>query len=210
MTFRVDFGNVTSRKSRLGHLKVAPMWIGIIVLCTFGAAALVSAFFAIRCAFHGQWHMTIGLSVPAVVIGGALCVIVGPTIWLELAGNPELDDLPGEARMLTGSELADLYSGNTVEGRYYEDGAWQLFTESYEPTGELAGAGGPPDDPTRHSWRGEWKVEGDEICFNYDAEFSCGAVYRLGEDYVAVNHRDEIDNRFQLAAPEPEEAADAS
>lgn len=210
MALRVGFPALTSRKAAGECLKLVCMWIGIIVLCTFGAAALVSAFFAIRCAFTGQWHMTIGLSVPAVIIGGALCVIVGPTIWMELAGNPDLDDLPNEARMLTGDELAELYTGNTVEGRYYEDGVWQVFTESYEPSGELAGAGGPADDPTRHSWSGEWKVEGDQVCFNYDSEYSCEAVYRVGDDYVGTNHRDEINTSFQVAAPAAQEPADAS
>ena len=186
------------------------MWIGILVLCTFGAAALVSAFFAIRCAFHGQWHMTLGLSLPALAIGGALGIMVGPTIWIEITGNPDLTDLPDEARMLTGDELAALYSGSTHEGRYYEDGAWQVYAESYTPAGDLTGAGGPPEDPERDKWRGAWKVEGDEVCFDYAAGFECGAIYRVGDAYVAVNHRDEINTTFHVVPAPQEETSGAS
>lgn len=189
------------------------MWIGILVLCTFGAAALVSAIFAIRSAIHGQWHMTIGLSVPAIGIGGALAIIVGPTVWMEIAGNPDLESLPGEARSLSGEEITALYAGMVHEGRYYNEDTWEAFAESYASDGDLSGVGGPFDEPQTSTWSGAWKVEGDEICFDYGDEFACGPVFRLGEGYAAVNHRDEITSTFvpvgPIPTPEPEAQAEA-
>lgn len=205
----VGFANVTSRKPLPAHAILVAMWIGIIVLCTFGAAALVSAAFAIRCAFTGQWHMTFGLSIPAIFIGGALAVLVGPTLWLEIAGNPDLQELPDEARMLSDSELTDLYADATHEGRYYEDGKWQVFSETYDATGGVIGAGGPPDDPERHKWRGAWKVEDGKVCFDYDQGFECEPIYRVGDGYVGINHRDEINESFQVVAPGATEQAEA-
>ena len=187
------------------------MWIGILVLCTFGAAALVSAFFAIRAAIHGQWHMTIGLLVPAIGIGGALAIIVGPTVWMELAGNPDLESLPDEARSLTGQEIAELYTGMVHEGRTYKEDTWEAFAKTYAADGTLTGSGGPLDNPDASSWRGTWKVEGDEVCFDYGEDFACGKVFLIDDGYATRNHRDEIDGIFEAVGPAPAaEAADAS
>lgn len=182
---------------------MAPMWIGILVLCTFAAAALVSAIFAIRNAIHGHWHMTIGLSVPAIGLGGALVILVGPTLWMELAGNPDLESLPNEARSLTGQEITELYSGMIHEGRTYDLDTWEAYAETYAADGSLEGTGGPLDDPQRSTWRGEWKVEGDQICFDYGDEFACEDVFGLDDGYVTINHRDEIDNTFEVIGPIP-------
>lgn len=184
------------------------MWIGILVLCTFAAAALVSAFFAIRNAIHGHWHMTIGLAFPAIGLGGALAIIVGPTLWMELAGNPDLDSLPSEARSLSGQEIAELYSGMVHEGRTYNVDTWETYTETYAVDGTLAGTGGPLDNPQRRTWRGSWKVEGDQICFNYGQDFACEDVFVLDGSYVTIDRRNEIDNIVETVSPAPEPEAD--
>lgn len=182
------------------------MWLGIIVLCTFGAAALISAFFAIRSAIHGQWHMTIGLSLPAIGLGGALLYLVGPAIWLEVAGNPDLNDLPASAEQVERTELEELYAGRIHGGTYYDEGRWLQFEETYDASGNLRGQGGPESDPWLYTWRGRWEIQGDMVCFDYDdTGFDCSAIFRVEDGYVATNHRDEVTSRFVVMAPESAE-----
>ena len=60
------------------------------------------------------------------------------------------------------------------------------------------------------TWRGAWKVEGDEICFDYGDDFVCEEVFLIDDGYATRNHRDEIDGIFEAVGPAPAaEAADA-
>src|SRR5690606_16592221 len=122
--------------------------------------------------------MTIGLSLPAIGLGGALLYLVGPAIWLEVAGNPDLDSVPASAERVEQAELETLYAGRVHDGTYYDEGRWLLFEETYDASGNLIGEAGPESDPELYSWRGRWEIQGDTVCFDYDdIGFECAAVY---------------------------------
>ena len=173
------------------------MWIGIVVLCTFALAALASLVLSVRGALRREWHLAITFLVPAVGIGGPIAMLAGPAMWIWLFGNPDLRTLPESATQITASDLGSLIPGRTVVGMYYEKGKWQHFQEEYMADGNLRGSGGPDDNPTQFSWSGSWKLDGDQMCWKYDQDFSCSAVYRDGDRYDAVNDSNEINNWFK-------------
>ena len=61
-----------------------------------------------------------------------------------------------EERALSGAEVAQIISGNTVQGNMAAGGPYREF---YLPDGTLRGS----------NYDGRWSVVGDTLCFTYDA-----------------------------------------
>ncbi len=59
--------------------------------------------------------------------------------------------------MLSGSEIEEVVSGNTVSGSMMDGTA---YTEFYADDGTIKGDG----------YTGEWSIDGDAMCFSYDGE----------------------------------------
>lgn len=71
--------------------------------------------------------------------------------------------------MLSGSEIEEVVSGNTVAGAMLESGE---YAEFYDADGTIRGDG----------YTGEWMIDGDTMCFSYDGETSdCWNVTFDGE-----------------------------
>ena len=184
------------------------MWMGIVVLCAFGFAALACLVLAVRGALEGKWHVAVALLLPGLVLGGSIATMVGPTVSLALFGNPDLEDVPVAARQVPGGELRGLFAGTTHSGTYYDDGAWLVYEESYSADGDISGRGGPAEDPDSISWSGTWSVAEDEVCFDYgDEGTDCGRIFRLGDRYLEVNGHDEVEVRFEVRDTPPEDGA---
>ena len=187
------------------------MWMGIVVLCTFGLAALALLYLAVQGARRRQWHIAASMLVPAVVLGGTIVMMVAPVIRIELFGHPDLEALPEHARRVAAAELDGLYRGNTHAGTAYDedDGAWLVFERSHRDDGGLLGSSGPEDDPTDNTLRGSWSVEGDRVCLRYGNDTRCLGVFLLDGEYVEVNRRDEIETYFRVATPPGEDRGGA-
>jgi hypothetical protein len=82
------------------------MFVGVIVLCTFGAAALACAVLAVRGAMQRNWAIFGALLLPAVGIGGTIIMMVGPVIKVWLFGDPHLEVLRVSSRMAQPSPVA--------------------------------------------------------------------------------------------------------
>ena len=76
------------------------MWIGILVLITFGICAIACLVLSIRGAMQGKWHVFGALLLPAFGIGGTIVMLVARPISLELFGDPNLEILPESAEAI--------------------------------------------------------------------------------------------------------------
>ncbi len=81
-----------------------------------------------------------------------------------------LSSVPAVAGPLRDSEIADLFDGTVVVGRYEPaDGPWLAFREVFDAGGTVAGTAGPPDDPERYAWSGTWTVARSRPCIHIAA-----------------------------------------
>ncbi len=195
-------GPGTARR-RLGSKRnagvgVAAMWIGILVLVTFGGASLACLFIALRAGREGKWHVFVALLLPAAVIGGAIVMLVWKPILLELFGDDNLEDLPATARHIQGDALTAAHSDTTRFGwRYNEETeTFHWYDEAYSADGGFKG-----QDDTGFTWSGGWDIVEGRMCLTLGQDRNCVDVYREGDDYYDVNHRDEIVNRFIMTGP---------
>lgn len=182
------------------------MWMGIVVLVTFAFAACALLVLAIRGAIARQWHIAISLMVPGVVLGGTIVMMVGPTIMLSLFGNPDLEEVPESAQLVSGSQLSEMLPGHVMVGTYYHEGDWYVLHQSFSDTG-FSGFGGPEDAPDTYSWSGSWEIVDNELCLDQGANSlpECFMVYKVGDDYVTANGRSEIEARYQITVPPAED-----
>ena len=97
------------------------------------------------------------------------------------------DFVPDPARMeaVTGEEMRELYTGRKVRGVYFDTFlSEQRYTEAYTS-----------DTKTRYvegdiATDGDWKVEGDTICFQYaelDSPEFCFREFRYGDCFVVYD-----------------------
>jgi len=71
--------------------------------------------------------------------------------------------------MLTGDQIRELVSGNTIAGAMLESGA---YAEFYQEDGTIRGDG----------YTGMWSIDGDTMCFQYGEDpASCWNVSQDGE-----------------------------
>lgn len=178
----------------------AAMWIGIFVLVTFAGAALACLYIAFRAAQEGKWHVFGALLMPALVIGGTIVMLVWKPVLLELFGDANLEELPPTAERLRGDALIAAHSDTTRFGLRYDDETetFHWYDETHSADGGFRGR-----DDTGFTWSGGWDVaEEDRMCLTLGQDETCVDVYRDGDDYYDVNHRDEIVNRFVMMGPE--------
>ncbi len=77
--------------------------------------------------------------------------------------------LPAFADTLaTGAEITAAIAGNTVQGSMVDSGG---YTEFYMADGTIKGK----------DYAGKWTIEGDTMCFAYDAPATCFSVRLSGE-----------------------------
>ena len=87
------------------------------------------------------------------------CAVIPPAV--SAPANPAKEAyLERGYRQLTGAEIRDLITGNTVEGRYNYDAG--TFVEFYAPDGRVTTLISDKD-----IYRGRWSIDGDRLCFIY-------------------------------------------
>ena len=173
------------------------MWIGIVVLATFGGASLACLYLSWGAARQGKWHVFGALLLPALAIGGTIAMLIWRPVWLELFGDSKLEHVPASAQLLAGDELTAAYSATARFGlRYLErEGIFRWYDETHSQKGGFKGR-----DDADSTWSGGWdEVEG-RICYTLGQDTDCFDVYRDGERYYEANHRGEIVNRYRLMA----------
>ncbi len=175
------------------------MFIGVIVLCTFGAAALACAVLAIRGAMRRNWAVFGALMIPAIGIGGTIVMMVGPVVVIELFGDPNLEDLPENARKMDAEAIREVYADQEQFGLRYDDGT-ETFSWYDQSVDEGGGFKGVTQDNS--TFAGGWEVTEGQLCYNISNNLTCFEIYDLGDEYAEVNHRDEIVSRFRML-PEP-------
>ena len=72
--------------------------------------------------------------------------------------------------LATGAQIMAAIGGNTVQGSMVASGA---YTEFYQADGVIKGA----------DYAGKWRIQGDQMCFDYGAGEDCLSV-RLAGDAV--------------------------
>lgn len=174
------------------------MWIGIVVLATFGGASVACLYLSLRAARQGKWHVFAALLLPALVIGGTIVMLIWRPVWLELFGDSNLEPLPASAVLLTGDDLIAVYSATARFGlRYMEkEGSFRWYDETHSEKGGFKG-----QDDMGATWSGGWEEVEERICYTLGQDTVCYDVYRDGERYYEANHRDEIVNRYRLMPP---------
>ncbi len=173
------------------------MWIGIVVLITFSLCTIACLVLSIRGAMLRQWHVAGALLIPAVGIGGTIIMLVGRPLSLELFGDANLEIVPESAQQMVGEELAEFHTGSARFGLTYDEDT-QIFSwydEVYADDGGVSGR-----NQSAVTWSGGWEVIEDQLCRSIGQNDICFSVYRDGDEYYEVNHRDEIVNRFIAVA----------
>ena len=171
------------------------MFVGVIVLCTFGAAALACAVLAVRGAYQRNWAIFGALLIPAVGIGGTIIMMVGPVVKVWLFGDPYLEVVSASAQKMDASGISELYSNQEQFGIAYneDDHTFFWFDQSVSDGGGFKGV-----EEDGSTFAGGWEVLEDQICYNVSNKLTCYDVYNLGDEYGEVNHREEVVNRFRL------------
>ncbi len=169
------------------------MWIGILVLITFGICAIACLVLSVIGAMQGKWHIFGALLIPALGIGGTIIMLVARPISLELFGDSNLEDLPERAVAVTGDSLSAHHNGTSRFGYAY-DGDTQFFhwyDEAYADDGGFSGR-----NDTGQTWSGGWDIVEDRICLTRGQDVDCFGVWQDGDLWYQTNHRNEIVNRY--------------
>ena len=171
------------------------MFVGVIVLCTFGAAALACAVLAVRGAMQRNWAIFGALLIPAVGIGGTIIMMVGPVVKVWLFGAPYLEVVSESAEKLEATGISAIYSNQEQFGLGYneDDHTFFWFDQSVSDGGGFKGV-----EQDGSTFAGGWEILENQVCYNVSNKLYCYDVYNLGDEYAEVNHRMEIVNRFHL------------
>jgi len=171
------------------------MWIGILVLITFGACAVACLVISIRGAMAKQWHVFIALLIPAVVIGGTIINMVYKPLTYEMFGNPHLQEIPASASKLSNDAIIADFGDSAFFGEaFLEDPEiFVLYDDNYTSEGGFKGQNA---DGT--TWSGGWEAVDDQLCTTLGQDTTCYDVYRDGDWFYDANHRDEVVNRYRI------------
>ncbi len=171
------------------------MWIGILVLITFGLCAIACLVLSIRGAMQGKWHVFGALLVPALGIGGTIFMLVARPITLELVGDSNLEILPERASAVVGDDLIAAHNATVRFGLAY-DGESQLFhwyDETFHEDGGFSGR-----NATGRTWSGGWDIVENRLCLSQGQNSICYSVHQDGDLWYQTNHRNEIVNRYMI------------
>ena len=195
------FGNDTAR--------TAPRWsfqerqVGVAVILFIGAAILGLVVATVKVALRRQWAMAVTVGVPAIGLAYLYLMLAGTPLWIVVFGDPRLDDLPDNAVMVTAQELEALFSDQTHSGKYFERRTWYVYRESNSPDGQIKGSGGPTGNPEAWNRSGRWKIEGGEICRDYNEGYNCQPIYRVGAVYKQTDDHDKVSSEFTVDTDSP-------
>ena len=171
------------------------MWIGILVLITFGICAIACVVLSIRGAMQGKWHVFGALLVPAFGIGGTIIMLVARPVTLELVGDSNLEDLPERVSAVVGDDLMAAHIDTVRFGLAYDDQT-QLFhwyDESFHEDGGFSG-----HNAIGRTWSGGWDIVENRLCLSQGQNSYCYGVHQDGDIWYQTNHRNEIVNRYML------------
>src|SRR5687768_9509695 len=98
----------------------------------------------------------------------AFILAAGLAVSLSACAGPseEQKASAAAAKKLTGPEITQLVSGNTLTGRS-KTGKSQ-WTEFYDPSGQILGMWKAYSGGDSGKYKGTWKIEGDEGCYDYE------------------------------------------
>lgn len=109
------------------------------------------------------------------IMNKTLCSAFGVSlIIVALAGNASADSL------LTGSQIQQLLSGNTVTGTA---GLNKQFLKTYHPDGTFK------LEVDGQKWAGIWRVVGDKYCQSQDQQEQCYTVQKIGTSYQMLDEK---------------------
>ena len=106
--------------------------------------------------------------------------LVAVVLAILAVGTWKVENFQEHGGRLTGAEIRDLVSGNTVQG--------PKFTEYYDPVGAVRGQEIEEDD----KYEGSWRVDGDKLCVAFPSHSysNCVTIVRLqGSEYDFVSDR---------------------
>ncbi len=179
------------------------MWMGIVVAAFIGLAILALFRAAYKMARRREWAVAATITVPATAFAYFYLSLAAPAMWIAVFGDPNLDDLSATAVMVPADELDELFNDRMHSGRYYDDGAWYVYRETYRQEGHIKGSGGPQERPDQWAWTGSWKIEDETICRRYDSDYSCGRVYRVGAVYQETDDHGKVSSEFTVDTDSP-------
>ena len=177
------------------------MWFGVAVIVSIGVIFLALVVATFKMARRRQWVMAATIAVPTTAFAYLYLTLVGPALWITVFGDPHLYALPATAVMVPADELEDLVKNRTHTGKYYRDGTWYVYRETYRQSGRINGSGGPEKRPTQWTWSGRWEIDGENFCQHYRRDSYCRPVYRDGDVYVETNEHGDVILTFAVSAP---------
>jgi hypothetical protein len=181
------------------------MWLGVVVASILGLALFAVLGVAINFARQRRFGVAFAIALPTCLVGYFFLSLAVPALWIEIAGDPNVQTVSEDAVQVPDDALQALYENNTHVGMYYDDGEWRHYRETFLANGTIRGKGGPEDDPELWSWTGQWKIEGGRTCFKYDGDFSCSDVFVAGDTYQYADGPDgDVESWFTIAAPTAE------
>jgi hypothetical protein len=104
----------------------------------------------------------------------------------QTTGQPPIN----KGTPLSGTEIKEIFSGNTVEGKHHEQG--RQFRQYYHPNGTLAATS---DDYGRRpdSDFGTWSVEGNRRCTQFkkwgEGKKWCREIYKNGDSLQTFSQK---------------------
>ncbi len=177
------------------------MWFGVAVIGFIGAIFLALVVATFKIARRRQWVMAATVALPTTAFAYLYLTFMGPPLWIALFGDPYLDALPATAVMVPADELEDLLKNRTHTGRYYKDGAWYVYRETYHQGGRMSGSGGPERNPVQWTRSGRWEIDGENFCRHYRRKSFCRPVYQDGDVYLDTNEQGDVFKTFTVSAP---------
>ncbi len=180
------------------------MWLGLgIALIFLATGVMVTVAGVMTIVRKRNWAVGVTLIVPAVAFLYFFGTFAGPTLRIEIFGDPSVAVVSSDAQKVPAGDLQALYEGRIHDGKYYDSSSnkWSHYKETYLASGAIRGKSGPEGNPERWSYSGEWKIENGLICQKYDGDFDCSDVYQTGDTYSYIDENEQIVSWFTISEP---------